>query len=148
VTKAVDNLGLGAFLTYVSGATARLDAFPPSALPIDFAWNDHRDYRPFFSAFWPALNPSGGVMVFHNTVAVRDSWDAIEWMRTERAAARDLEVLTVPEPHKVYQSSCSILRRTSTYQPPFLGKERRAQVLQDIRRFMSQHAMTRSSVTL
>ena len=120
--KAVEDLNLSDWLTYLNGAGPSPDALPPEAFPIDFAWNDAHQYKEFFEAFWPALNPKGGIMVFHNTVARKYSWDAIQWMKAKRALANDLEVMTLPEIHKLDQNSCTILRRTTKYQPQCLTR--------------------------
>jgi hypothetical protein len=39
------------------------------------------------------------------------------WTTSQRRAAGDLEVLTIPEPHKLNQNSCTILRRVTNYTP-------------------------------
>jgi hypothetical protein len=85
--------------------------------PVDLVWNDDTRYAECFETLWPHLNPCGGVMVFYNTAGSREAWDAIGWMRARRREASDLEILTLPEPHKVTQNSCTILRRTSAYVP-------------------------------
>jgi len=94
-------------------------ALPREAFPIDLAWNDDTAYREFFGELWDALNPRGGIFVFHNVPACEEWWLAIEWMKEQRAAAGDLEVLILQEPHKLNQNGCAILRRVSDYRPPF-----------------------------
>jgi predicted O-methyltransferase YrrM len=114
--KVVDEIGHGDLFSHIHTedfATASIPA------PIDLAWNDDYKYREFFQAFWPSLNPKGGLMVFHNVPAAENLWDDVQWMKRQRAKARDLETLTLQEPHKVHQNGCAILRRTTSYEPTF-----------------------------
>lgn len=119
----VDALKLTDWFSHLRGTRFSIDALPAGALPIDMAWNDAQHYREFFETVWPVLNPRGGMMVFHNTVSRKYSWDAIQWMKARRSLANDIEVLTLPEIHKLDQSSCTILRRTTEYQPPCLTRQ-------------------------
>lgn len=136
---AVYQLNLTEWFSHLKGAQFSARALPPDAFPIDLVWNDAHHYKEFFDAFWPLLNPKGGMMVFHNTVSRKYGWDAIEWMKAKRSAANDLEVMTLPELHKLDQSSCTILRRTSKYQPPCLTKYP-DEILRDAMKFMETQA--------
>jgi predicted O-methyltransferase YrrM len=132
---AVEKLDLTPWFSHLRGKQFSLEALPPDAFPIDLAWNDAHDYKEFFEALWPALNPRGGMLIFHNTVSRKYGWEAIEWMKAKRSMANDLEVMTLPELHKLDQSSCTILRRTSKYQPPCMTKYP-DQILRDAMTFM------------
>lgn len=98
---------------------------------IDLAWNDHYEYRDFFSEFWPKINPKGGLLVFHNTVSVKQNIEDIDWMKEQvlLSGANDLEVLNLEEPHKLHQNGCTILRKTAGCQSEIylsdLGKIKR-----------------------
>jgi hypothetical protein len=133
--NAAEKLNLGDWFSYLSGERVLADALPPDAVPIDLAWNDAHHYKEFFEAFWPALNPKGGLMIFHNTVSRKYNWDAIQWMKAKRSLAKDMEVITLPEIHKLDQNSCTILRRTTQYQPPCLTRYPE-EILHDAREFM------------
>ncbi len=135
----VDSLHLTEWLSYLNGTKFSIDLLPKEALPIDLAWNDSQAYKEFFEAAWPALNPKGGLMIFHNTVSRDYSWDAIQWMKAKRSLAKDLELITFPEPHKLDQSSCTILRRTSQYQPPCLTRHPE-DILQNAIKFMAKRS--------
>jgi hypothetical protein len=74
-------------------------------------------------------------MIFHNTVARKYSWDAIQWMWAKRSLAKDMEVMTLPQIHKLDQNSCTILRRTTAYQPPCLTRHPE-EILRNAARFM------------
>lgn len=117
---AVETLKLAPWFSHVKGCSFSVEALPADALPIDMAWVDSHDYKEFFEAVWPYLNEQGGMMIFHNTVSRKYGWNAIQWMKMKRLAANDLEVMTLPETHKLDQSSCTILRRVTSYQPPCL----------------------------
>jgi predicted O-methyltransferase YrrM len=137
--KVVADLGFSSMMSSIHGAGISADAVPVDARPIDLAWNDDESYRRFFEEFWPLLNPRGGLMIFHSTPAFQNCWDDIDWMREQRSSARDLEVLTLPEPHKLIQNGCTILRRTTDYQPPF-ALQNPAGVVADLERFMAAGA--------
>ena len=131
--KAVQHENL---FTHLHGQTFSLEALPAHARPIDWAWNDDEDYRGFFNEFWPHLNPAGGLMIFHNVPAAEIATDAVLWMKEQRAAANDLEVLVLEEPHKLNQNGCAILRRVSDYRPRFASSNPR-RVLHDLRKFIA-----------
>jgi hypothetical protein len=137
--KTVMELDLAEFLTYLTGCEFSPHILPAEAFPLDLAWNDDDEYITFFDTLWPHLNPSGGLMVFHNTVAVEEAWNAIATIKQKRSAHGDLEVLTLPEPHKLSQSSCTILRRTTNYEPSF-AKRTRERVVDDLLGFMQGNA--------
>jgi len=134
LAEGVARAGLDGRLVYRPGAHLDEASLPPADTPIDFAWNDDRDYERFFEMVWPRLNPNGGLLVFHNTVASAAGTQAIEWMRAARADAGDLEVLTLWERHKLNQNSCSILRRKPVAPPEPLGLRRIPGVISDLAR--------------
>lgn len=135
LTKTVAELNLSSFFTYFPGRQPSPDLLPPEAFPIDIAWNDDDQYMEFFDAFWDRLNPKGGLMIFHNTVSVKEFWTSMSCMRAKRSQAGDLEMLTLPEPHKLYQNSCTILRRMGDYRPSFETRTP-VRVIEDSWRFM------------
>lgn len=128
--QAVSQIGHASLFTLIHGK------FSVNAIPhqIDFAWNDSHDYENFFDALWPRLNPSGGVIVFHNVATSTGSWKAIEWIKDQRLAQKDLEAVILQEPHKLRQSGCAILRRTSSYRPPLITDF--TTVMGNLRRFL------------
>ena len=136
---AVEALNLTPWFSHVKGCSFSVNALPAAALPIDLAWVDSHDYKEFFEAVWPYLNDRGGLMMFHNTVSRKYGWNAIQWMKTKRAAANDIEVMTLPEIHKLDQSSCTLVRRVTNYQPPCLTLFPE-NILSNARKFMASKA--------
>jgi hypothetical protein len=132
---AVHRIGHEGLYQPLYGAGFSAKALPPDALPVDLAWNDDNAYREFFEELWPALNPRGGLFIFHNVTASDEWWYAIEWMKEQRAAERDLEVLILEEPHKLNQNGCAILRRVTAYRPPFALSDPPA-IIERLKRFM------------
>lgn len=132
---AVSAIGHESIFTHLCGQSFSRAALPKSAVPIDWCWNDDDRYREFFQEFWEHLNPSGGIMVFHNVTGERDLYDAIIWMKAQRQVHGDLEVLILEEPHKLNQNGCAILRRTSTYKPHF-PLTRPMELFQNLRKFI------------
>nr|AHB82067.1 methyltransferase [Jahnella sp. MSr9139] len=134
---AVEQLELQRLFEPFYGAQFSAKALPQGALPVDLAWNDDNAYREFFEEFWEVLNPRGGLLIFHNVPASDEWWYAIEWMKEQRAAAKDLEVLILQEPHKLNQNGCAILRRVSEYRPPFALSNPPA-IIERLSQFMSR----------
>jgi predicted O-methyltransferase YrrM len=134
VVRAVTEIGHISLFTHIHGEFSA-DALPDKR--IDLAWNDDREYAQFFEACWPRLNESGGLLIFHNVPAVEELWRSIEWMQSQRAAQKDLEVLILHEPHKLNQNGCAILRRNTNYQPSFRSANFLG-ILHNLARFMSE----------
>jgi hypothetical protein len=131
---AVNETGHGDLFSHIHTEDFNTASIPA---PIDLAWNGDYKYRDFFEAFWPKLNPKGGLFVFHNVPAAENLWDDVQWMKRKRAKAKDLELLTLQEPHKVHQNGCAILRRTSSYEPTFVYNDVDT-VYRSLRRFMGK----------
>jgi predicted O-methyltransferase YrrM len=140
---AVSELKLSGLLSYFPGSRFTLEALPAQAMPIDLAWNDDHHYKAFFDMFWPKLNPNGGLMIFHNTVAAENLWEEVNAIRAERSKWGDLEILTLAEPHKLNQNGCTIFRRITSYQPSF-RKTTRERVLTDLMEFMGREPVALS----
>jgi hypothetical protein len=122
VRAAVQATGHESLFTHLCDQDCDARSLPPDARPVDWAWNDHAGYRQFFAEFWEHLNPAGGLLILHNIPGSAEGVQDIEWMKEQRAAHADLEVLVLEEPHKLDQKGCAILRRTSTYEPrPLAG---------------------------
>ncbi|MFT5822326.1 MAG: hypothetical protein ACI8ZM_003582 [Crocinitomix sp.] len=119
--SAISDIGHDDIFTHLTGQEYKANAIPIGDQYIDWAWNDLNDYQQFFVEFWPRINPDGGLLIFHNTVSVRIQYDAIQWMKKNRAESGedDLEILFIEEPHKLNQNGCTILRKTSKYSPTF-----------------------------
>lgn len=134
LARLIDEAGASASFTYITGQRPSLDGVPAAARPIDVAWNDDDEYVKFFEMFWPSLNPAGGLMIFHNTAASERAWRTVQTLRTGEYA-HQMEALTLAEPHKLWQNSCTILRRIDGYKPQFF-ECRKQRVLNDLLEFM------------
>ena len=132
---AVAAIGHESLFTHICGQSFCKDALPSGALPIDWAWNDDDRYVDFFSEFWESLNPSGGLMIFHNPAGWIPNYETIRSIVQQRAPHGDLECLLLEEPHKLSQNGCAILRRTTHYQPRF-ALSRPQEVLQALQTLM------------
>ena len=133
--RAVHQLGLDSFFSHVTGAPFSTDTLPTEDQRIDLAWNDANNYQEFFETIWPRLNPNGGLLIFHNTMAVERHWSAVEWMRNNRKSQGDLEEVSFFENHKLNQNSCTIFRRVDKRHPA-LFDSRISRVKQNLIRFM------------
>jgi predicted O-methyltransferase YrrM len=131
----VEQLGLSHWFTYIQSTEFSADRLPDEAFPIDLAWNDDEGYERFFDQLWERLNPKGGLMIFHNTAGREGLWEELESIRRRASAERGLEVLTLAEPHKLTQNSCTILRRARDYVPTYRARNREA-VLHDVKQVM------------
>jgi len=67
------------------------------------------------TAFAPFVPGSG------TRFPVEAFWNIISCIRAKRSHAGDLEILTLPEPHKLNQSSYTILRRMETLRSEAAG---------------------------
>ncbi len=116
---AVEQSGLRNLFTLAHTSSFSASMLPEEHLPIDLAWNDDDDYVAFFEAFWPYLNPAGGMMIFHNASGAAGAWADVEHIRKSMATEEGFELLMLEEPHKFRQNGCAIFRRTSNYTPSF-----------------------------
>jgi hypothetical protein len=118
--RAVAEASLDHLFTLADGATMHPDMLPTDAKPIDLVWWDSPGFETCYRLFWPALNPSGGTMILHDVATGLDSanWDWFCALRADHPP--DMETLTLVQPHKLDQNSCAMLRRTTSYAPPFV----------------------------
>jgi hypothetical protein len=116
---AVAEAGLGQWFSLHDGAITSADALPAAAKPVDLVWWDHPGFNRCFRLFWPVLNPNGGTIVFHD---VASGIGTINWESYRQLIDRrreDLEAVVLCQPNKLDQNSCAIVRRTTTFTPPF-----------------------------
>lgn len=116
VVRVARALGLDHLLTFVDaspiGCSQRIEA---AHRPLDLIFNDAAEYEEFFEEYWEALDPRGGLMLFHNTF---NSWSSsrllVKDLKLRQAACpQELEVMSIVEPHKSYQGSFTMVRRIS-----------------------------------
>ena len=86
---------------------------------IDLLWVDFGDgdqLDAFFTKYWPLVNCRGGLIVVHSTLT---NAAAREWLARMKARARGgddaelglFDVLSLLEPHKMRQNSCTLIQR-------------------------------------
>ncbi|NOU51327.1 hypothetical protein HG263_12390 [Pseudoalteromonas sp. JBTF-M23] len=117
IREAISQIGHDDIFEHMTGQSFSNLALHEDHKNIDWAWNDHIEYKRFFTEFWPLLNPQGGLMIFHNTPSQKENYQAIEWMLN--SCGDEAEVLLLEEPHKLNQNGCTILRKKSHYNPTF-----------------------------
>jgi hypothetical protein len=85
-------------------------------IPIDLLWLDGFN-RETFDAYWPLVNPDGGVCILHSTLNNHKNYAFIQELKLQQATKSfcDFELLSLCEPHKWNQNSCTLLRKTSQF---------------------------------
>lgn len=136
LVNAVEEAGLSHLFSLENAKAMAPDALPDTAKPIDLVWWDYPRFDRCFRLFWPVLKPDGGLMIWHDVASAVDAsnWETFREL-IKQSETRDMEVLVLPQPHKLDQNSCAILRRTTTYQPPFSQSTPKAQ-LRNLRKFL------------
>jgi predicted O-methyltransferase YrrM len=117
VVAAAREAGLGDLLERLAGDFRAAPArFRSDGVRFDLAWFDcggYREYRDFLDLYWDLIEPDGGMIVLHYTLTVPNH----ERVLAELAAARrtgqrgQFEMLSLLEPHKLMQNSCTLIRR-------------------------------------
>src|SRR4051794_20880484 len=115
--RGIRDTGLGELLDErVTDFRAEAGRLAADRARFDLAWFDcggHREYRDFLDLYWNLVRPDGGLIVLHYTLTVPSH----EQVVTDLVAARgngshgDFEVLSLLEPHKLMQNSCTMIRR-------------------------------------
>ena len=113
VPAVAQQLGLAHLLQFVPARPA-----PNAArilrryLPIDIAFNDGSEYESFLLTYSGLVNPAGGLLVLHNTVTAFGDNPILPFLRSwNRHNDDQFEVMSIVEPHKLFQGSCTVLRR-------------------------------------
>jgi len=90
----------------------------PEEEAIDFLWLDGFN-RETFDLFWPLVRDDGGVAVLHSTLNNHKNWNFIQELKLRQATSDfcDFELVSLLEPHKWQQNSCTLLRKTTAYDP-------------------------------
>lgn len=133
IRSAITQLGHNDIFQHFTGQSFSNTLFVQEDSHIDWAWNDHVEYKRFFKEFWPRLNPHGGLMIFHNTPSQKENYQAIEWMLN--ICKHEAEVLLLEEPHKLNQNGCTIIRKKSNYKPVFHHLQK-GRIYQSLLKFM------------
>ena len=70
-----------------------------------------------FEMYWPLVNPDGGVCVLHSTMNNHRNFRFVADLKLKQATSAfcDYEVISLVEPHKWQQNSCTLIRKVSAY---------------------------------
>lgn len=90
----------------------------------DLAWFDcggYPEYRDFLSLYWDRIDADGGLVVLHYTLTVPSNERILAELEEDRRRGTRgrFELLSLLEPHKLMQNSCTLLRRCDTPAPRF-----------------------------
>ena len=87
-------------------------------LSIDLLWLDGFN-KETFELYWPLVNPDGGLCVLHSTMNNHRNFQFVNDLKLKQATSAfcDYELISLVEPHKWQQNSCTMLRKTSAYDP-------------------------------
>ena len=85
---------------------------------IDLLWLDGFN-KETFELYWPLVNPDGGVCVLHSTQNNHRNFQFVNELKLKQATSSfcDYELLSLIEPHKWQQNSCTLLRKISAFEP-------------------------------
>ncbi len=119
VESYIKSAGLGSRLESVTADFRDLaPVFAQAETRFDLMWFDcggAKEYREFLEGYWPLLSEDGGLMILHFTESVAAHEVVIsDFVESQRLVGCNLEVLSLSEPHKIMQNSCTILRRVGT----------------------------------
>lgn len=90
----------------------------------DLAWFDcggYEEYRDFLRLYWSRIKPDGGMIVLHYTLTVPTHERILDELEEDRRRGTrgPFEMLSVLEPHKLMQNSCTLVRRCAVPAPRF-----------------------------
>jgi len=120
VGEVLDGLGLADVVTVLrSPLEEALLRLPQGFLPFDFVWLDLNDKTAFFERWWNLVDPAGGIVLVHFLLTHASGEAVLEQIRSIQAARpRELEMVSLLEPHKLGQNSLTLIRRTGRYVDP------------------------------
>ena len=112
------HLGLDGVINLHTSDWAAWEASLPPDFEIDFLWWDGFDPKAF-APWWERVSADGGLCLLHSTLSNHRNWAFVQELKLQQATEsfRDFELLSLLEPHKWAQNSCTLLRKTSGYDP-------------------------------
>lgn len=118
VVSLMSELGLDDLVDFVDADfTTYSDQIDNSFLPLDFVWFDCgalKEYFMFFHHYWKFVNPKGGLLLMHSTLTNLEISTFIKSIKLSQATTdfNNLEMLSLLEPHKKFQNSVTLFRKT------------------------------------
>lgn len=125
VRAAAERAGLDGLLAqHAADFRAVAPALAAEGVRFDLAWFDcggYPEYRDFLRLYWDLVEPDGGLIVMHYTLTVPNHERAIAELTEEgrRGERGRFEILSLLEPHKLMQNSCTLIRRCERDAPHF-----------------------------
>lgn len=113
IIQTIKALKLDNYLYIIHGnPCTQSDEIPASLLPLDFIWNDDDSYYKFFKTYWGLMNNHNSYLLYHSTEETT-SLGMAELGKIKQSLVNrdDNEILSIIEPHKLHQSSFTIIRK-------------------------------------
>lgn len=124
VQEVLSAAGLDGFVEFVEADfTKYSDDIEESHLPFDFVWFDCGalpEYFLFFHHYWRFVNPDGGLLLMHSTLTNLEINTFIKSIKLSQATTEfdNMELLSLLEPHKKFQNSVTLFRKTVDCKEP------------------------------
>ena len=112
-------LGLDSILKlHVTDWDTYEEQLPDDSPPIDLLWFDGFDAATFWK-FWPRVAADGGMCVLHSTLNNHANYRFLSELKLQQATRSfgEFELISLLEPHKWQQNSCTLIRKISAYDP-------------------------------
>lgn len=118
VTEVAKALGLDTYLKFYEGDFRHASrTFGAELVPFDFVWFDCGGLEDFQPEYWPLIDPDGGMLMIHSTLANPRKRAFIKRMKEQLleldGREKSFEILSVLEPHKWRQNSFTLIRMVS-----------------------------------
>ena len=103
------------------GCSRKIDA---KHMPFDFAWFDcggYHEYRDFLDEYWEHISNNGGILILHLTLSSVGINSIVKDLKLKQATTHfgDFELISMLEPHKVHQSSFTMIRKISEFRETY-----------------------------
>ncbi|MEH2082711.1 MAG: hypothetical protein V7K89_22830 [Nostoc sp.] len=113
-------------------------------LPFDFIWNDATNSGGVqFRELFDLLKPNGGIMVIHDKLTSTTGQKEISDIKQAQATTmfNDFELFNILEPHKFWQTSATLIKRTSECKPKLFPGVLTPEMEQDATYFLETRAV-------
>ena len=121
---AAETLGLSRYLeTHIVDFRGYAKALDDALKPFDLVFLDcggYENLHAFLQEYWPQVNPNGGLVLVHSLLTNVEGIMILKELKLRQATQNfmDYELVSILEPHKSWQNSVTILRRTTAYFDP------------------------------
>lgn len=92
--------------------------------PFDFVWFDcggYHEYCDFLEEYWEHISNNGGILILHLTLSSIAINSIVKDLKLKQATTHfgEFELISMLEPHKVHQSSFTIIRKISEFRETY-----------------------------